>query len=184
MNLEATLHPASLPLTFLVAVVSGWLLALPSLTKIIRLRPALLFQEASSPQNSKSKTSWLYALPALLGFWGLCLLQSDSENLANLFFLCLLGSILILFAIGSLGLSGGSEFSAKATLNLRLPVPFDPKQTEHNLTGFLALGMGVLPTQPDPTISLQPRAGTRIEANESKLLALSFRHSGKPTRRP
>ena len=71
MNLEATLHPASLPLTFLVAVVSGWLLALPSLTKIIRLRPALLFQEASSPQNSKSKTSWLYALPALLGFLGL-----------------------------------------------------------------------------------------------------------------
>ncbi|MAK27929.1 MAG: hypothetical protein CMI22_06140 [Opitutae bacterium] len=169
MNLEATLHPASLPLTFLVAVVSGWLLALPSLTKIIRLRPALLFQEASSPQNSKSKTSWLYALPALLGFWGLCLLQSDSENLANLFFLCLLGSILILFAIGSLGLSVLGRIFRKATLNLRLPIRSLTRNKPSTITGFLALGMGVLLLNLIPQFhySLEQELGS--EANESKL---------------
>lgn len=169
MDLEATLHPASIPFALLVAVVSGWLLALPSLMKIIRLQPALLFQEASTPQDSKSKTAWIFALPALLGFWGLCLLQSGSENLANLFFLCLLGSILILFATGSLGLSVLGRISQKSTLNLRLPIRSLTRNKPSTITGFLALGIGVLLLNliPQFQYSLEQELGS--DANESKL---------------
>ena len=158
MDLEShsTLRAFPLPL---VAVVSGWL-ALPSLMKIIRLQPALLFQEASTPQDSKSKTAWIFALPALLGFWGLWLYSRVPRTWPiSSFFACLV--VFSFFATGSLGLSVLSRVSQNPPQSAPAHPFTDPQQTKHH-NRFSRFGNRRTSAQSNPPVSVQPRTGTGI----------------------
>ena len=169
IQLDATLHLPSIPLAFGVAIFGGWFLALPSLRKIGKLRPAELFQESANPSASISKSSLLFALPGILAFWGLCLLQSDSSNLANIFFLSLLGSVVILYIIGHFCLWLLDRFFKKSSLNLRLATRSLTRNRNSTITGFLTLGLGVLLLNliPQFQYSLEQEIGSNT--NESKL---------------
>jgi putative ABC transport system permease protein len=144
VQLDATLHLPSILLALAVAVFGGWFLALPSLRKIRSLRPAELFQESANPSASASRSSLLFAIPGILAFWGLCVLQSDSSKLANLFFLSLLGSIIVLYFIGHICLWFLDRFFRKSSLNLRLAARSLTRNPKSAVTGFLTLGLGVL----------------------------------------
>ena len=61
MQVEVSVSWRSVLFTLGVAVASGWLLALPSLSKIRRLKPSELFLEAARPGSQPSKTSLLHA---------------------------------------------------------------------------------------------------------------------------
>ena len=131
-------------LAFIVAIFAGWLLALPSLQKIKRLNPADLFREAARPGSFSDKKWILAIIPAVLAFWGLTLFQSNSWKLGNLFFICFLVSAIFLYAIGGFCLRGVEKLFKKSSLSLRLATRSLGRNRSHSVTGFLALGLGVL----------------------------------------
>jgi len=134
----------SILLTFGVAVASGWLLALPALHKIRSLQPAELFREAARPGTRTSGMNLLWALPGLFAFWGLCLTQANSDKLANLFFLCFLGSLVLLYLLSRFGFGLVERIFARARLPLRQAARSLARNRAGAVTGFLALGLGVL----------------------------------------
>jgi putative ABC transport system permease protein len=134
----------SILLTFGVAVASGWLIALPALQKIKCLQPAELFREAARPGKRTSGMNLLWALPGLLAFWGLCLTQAHSDKLANLFFLCFLGSLVLLYLLSRFGFGLVERMFGRARLPLRLAARSLARNRAGAVTGFLALGLGVL----------------------------------------
>ena len=169
IELDASLHLPSIPLAFGVAIFGGWFLALPSLHKIRQLHPAELFQESANPSPLSSKSSLLFALPGVFAFWGLCLLQSDSSKLANIFFLSLLGSIIVLYCIGHCSLWLLDRFFRKSSLNIRLAARSLTRNKNSTITGFLTLGLGVLLLNliPQFQYSLEQEIGSNTA--ESKL---------------
>ena len=105
-SVDVFISTQTIILAFLVAILAGWLLALPSLQKIKMLNPANLFREAARPGSFTDKKWILAIIPAVLAFWGLTLFQSNSWKLGNLFFICFLVSAIILYAIGGFCLRG------------------------------------------------------------------------------
>ena len=144
VQLDAALRMESIMMACLVAVCGGWLLALPNLWKIRKLRPSELFRESSRPVKSFPKSLYLFALPGIAAFWILCLVQSDSSKLANIFFLSLLGSVIFLYLIALVCLSILERCFRKSPLNLRLAIRSLARNRNSSITGFLALGIGVL----------------------------------------
>ena len=134
----------SILLTFGVAVLSGWLLALPALAKVKRLQPAELFREAARPGTRTSGLNLLWALPGLAAFWALCLTQAHSDKLAHVFFLCFLGSLVLLYLLSRFGFGLLERMLAGARLPIRLAARSLARNRAGAVTGFLALGLGVL----------------------------------------
>ncbi len=134
----------SMGLAFLVAIFAGWIIALPSLRKLSRLNPLALFQEASQPGSQPGGKAFLFFIPAIVAFWGLTVLQSDSWKLANLFFIALLVSAGVLFVLGLLGLKVINRAFGKSRLPLRLAARSLARNPSSSTTGFVALGIGVL----------------------------------------
>jgi len=143
-QVEVFVSLRSILLTFGVAVGAGWLLALPSLCKVRRLKPTELFQEAARPGSKPSRMSLLHALPGLAAFWGLCLTQAHSDKLANVFFGCFLGSLVLLYLLARFGFGVGEKLLCKARLPVRLAARSLARNRAGALTGFLAIGLGVL----------------------------------------
>jgi putative ABC transport system permease protein len=144
MQVEVSVSWRSVLFTLGVAVASGWLLALPSLSKIRRLKPSELFLEAARPGSQPSKTSLLHALPGLAAFWGLTVVQAHSDKLAHLFFGCFLGSLLLLYLLARFGFVLCERILRKAKLPVRLAVRSLARNQAGAQTGFLAIGLGVL----------------------------------------
>jgi len=143
-QVEITISPKSVLQTFLVAVFSGWFLALPSLQKLRKLQPAELFQEASRPGSRPIRQNLLYAIPGLFAFWLLCMTQANSDKLANLFFICFLVSLVLLYGVAGVGFRMGEKLLRRARLPLRLAARSLSRNRAGALTGFLAIGLGVL----------------------------------------
>lgn len=131
-------------LTLGVAVGAGWLLALPALVKVRQLRPSELFQEAMRPGSKPSRMILLYTLPGLGVFWMLCLAQAHSSKLANTFFLCFVVSLFLLYLLARFGFAFGEKLLGRTELSLRLAVRSLARNRAGALTGFLAIGMGVV----------------------------------------
>ena len=143
-SVDVFISTQTIILAFLVAILAGWLLALPSLQKIKRLNPANLFREAARPGSFTDKKWILAIIPAVLSFWGLTLFQSNSWKLGNLFFICFLVSAIILYAIGGFCLRGVEKLFKRSSLSLRMATRSLGRNRSHSVTGFLALGLGVL----------------------------------------
>ena len=143
-TIELSINFKTVLLSFAVAVLAGGLLSLPSLQKIKRLNPSNLFREASKPGSFSNKWWFIPLLPALLGFWGLTLFQSNSWKLGNLFIICFFSSALILFFLSRYFLSWLEKIFKHSTLPLRLATRSLSRNRSHSVTGFLALGLGVL----------------------------------------
>ena len=143
-DLEVFLGAKGILLAFCVATLTGWLIALPSLRKLYRLRPADLFREAAHPGSHGKVRELLFFLPAGLAFWGLTLLQSDSSKLGNLFVVSFLVSSAILYGLAILALKGLGRAFGKSRLSLRLAARSLERNRSSSVTAFLALGMGVL----------------------------------------
>ena len=143
-QVEITISPKSVLQTFLVAVFSGWFLALPSLQKLRKLQPAELFQEASRPGSRPIRQNLLYSIPGLFAFWLLCMTQANSDKLANLFFICFLVSLVLLYGVAGVGFRMGEKLLHRARLPLRLAARSLSRNRAGALTGFLAIGLGVL----------------------------------------
>ena len=143
-NVQVFVSLRCLLLTFGVAVGSGWLLALPALGKVSRLRPTELFQEAARPGSKPSGMGLLRTLPGLAAFWVLCLAQAHSDKLANVFFGCFLGSLVLLYLLARFGFGIGEKLLSRARLSIRLAARSLARNRAGALTGFLAIGLGVL----------------------------------------
>ena len=143
-EVEVFVSTQSILLTFGVAIGSGCLLALPSLAKVKRLRPTELFKEAARPGSRPLPMSLLNALPGLAAFWALCLVQSHSDKLANVFFGCFLGSLILLYLLARFGFALGEKLLHNARLPIKLAARSLARNRAGALTGFLAIGLGVL----------------------------------------
>ena len=88
--------------------------------------------------------SLLHTLPGLLAFWTLCITQAHSDKLANIFFGCFLGSLILLYFLARFGFGLGEKFLSKASLPVRLAARSLARNRAGALTGFLAIGLGVL----------------------------------------
>ena len=150
-EVEVFMSLRSISMAFVVAVFAGWVIALPSLRKLARLNPLALFQEASHPGSQKVRWAFLFFIPGILAFWGLTLLQSDSWKLANLFFVALLVSSVLLYLVSIPGLWFLKWAFRNSSLPLRLASRSLARNQSSSITGFLALGLGVL------LLSLIPR---------------------------
>ena len=142
-TLEITVSPKSVLQTFLIAVGSGWLLALPSLHKVRRLQPTELFEEAARPGSKPIRKSLLFCLPGLFAFWGLCIIQANSDKLANLFFVSFVISLIVLCFAACFGFRTAERLLKRAKLPLRLAARSLSRNRAGAVTGFLAIGMGV-----------------------------------------
>jgi len=143
-NVQVFVSLRSVLLTFGVAVGAGWLLALPTLGKVKSLRPTELFQEAARPGSKPNRLGILRAIPGLAAFWALCLVQAHSDKLANLFFACFLGSLVLLYLLGRFGFGLGEKFFRHSSLPIKLAARSLARNRAGALTGFLAIGLGVL----------------------------------------
>ena len=145
IEIEAHISLSSIGLALLVAILGGWLLALPTLWKIRQLQPAELFRESTNSGNFRgSRLSILFTLPGIFAFWALCIFQSDSTKLANLFFLSLVGSVFSLYIFVRICLWLLDRLFRKSSLSLRLATRSLTRNRASTITGFLALGVGVL----------------------------------------
>jgi putative ABC transport system permease protein len=171
-EIEVFLGWESMALAVFVAVFAGWLIALPSLRKLARLNPLALFQEAARPGSQAGGKALLFLLPAILSFWGLTILQSDSWKLANLFFVSLLISASLLYLLGLFGLKILNRAFRNSSLPLRLASRSLARNPNSSITGFIALGLGVLLLSliPQFQYSLEKEIGlNQSESNLPKL---------------
>ena len=141
---QIMVSPKTVLLSFLVAILAGWLLALPSLRKIKYLNPADLFREAARPGYFKNKLWFLSLTPGILAFWGLTVFQANSWKLGNLFFACFIISAILLFALSGVCLKVIEKIFNRSSLPLRLATRSLSRNRSNSVTGFLALGLGVL----------------------------------------
>lgn len=145
VQVNAKLNIGSVGLAIVVATIGGWLIALPNFWRIRQLQPTQLFRESENAGISfYSKLSLLFSLPSILAFWILCLAQAESAKLANLFFLCLLGSVIVLYILVRFGLILIEKSFSKSNLQIRLATRSLSRNRTSTITGFLALGTGVL----------------------------------------
>ena len=156
--LNISLTHQTVLLSFIVSLLAGWLLAIPSLKKIKNLNPANLLRESAKPGSFQRKKWILSITPAILGFWILTVTQSNSWKLGNLFFFGFLASTIILFVIGKFCLQGVEKFFNRTNLPLKLAVRSLCRNRSHTLTGFMALGLGVL------LLNLIPQFQTSLES--------------------
>ena len=156
--LNISLTHQTVLLSFIVSLLAGWLLAIPSLKKIKNLNPANLLRESAKPGSFQGKKWILSITPAILGFWILTVTQSNSWKLGNLFFFGFLASTIILFVIGKFCLQGVEKFFNRTNLPLKLAVRSLCRNRSHTLTGFMALGLGVL------LLNLIPQFQTSLES--------------------
>ncbi len=168
-EIEVFISPQSIFMAFLVAVFAGWTIALPCLRKLARLNPLALFQEAAQPGSQENRWTFLFFLPGIVGFWGLTVLQSDSWKLANLFFVALLVSAVILYLLGMLGLMILKRAFGKSNLALRFASRSLARNPSSSITGFLALGVGVLLLSLIPQFQYSLENEIGINQPESKL---------------
>jgi putative ABC transport system permease protein len=168
-EIEVSLGWKSIALAFLVAIFAGWVIALPSLRKLARLNPLALFQEAAQPGSQPGGKTFLFFIPAIFAFWGLTVLQSDSWKLANLFFVALLVSAGVLFLLGILGLKALNRAFRKSRLPLRLAARSLSRNRSSSITGFLALGLGVLLLSLIPQFQYSLEKEIGLDEPESKL---------------
>ena len=103
---QIMLSPKTVLLAFLVAILTGWLLALPSLRKIKRLNPADLLGKLPAQVILATNFGFLALVPGILAFWGLTVFQANSLKLGNLFFICFIISAILLFAVSGVCLRG------------------------------------------------------------------------------
>jgi putative ABC transport system permease protein len=156
--LNISLTHQTVLLSFIVSLLAGWLLAIPSLKKIKNLNPANLLRESAKP-GSFQGTKWILSItPAIVGFWILTVTQSNSWKLGNLFFFGFLTSTIILFVIGKFCLQSIEKFFNRTNLPLKLAVRSLCRNRSHTLTGFMALGLGVL------LLNLIPQFQTSLES--------------------
>jgi putative ABC transport system permease protein len=157
-------------MALLIAVFAGWTIALPCLRKLARLNPLALFQEAAQPGSQTTRWTFLLFLPGIFAFWGLTVLQSDSWKLANLFFVALLVSTLLLYLLGMLGLK---FLRQKRLLHFRLAIRFALRSLARNptssITSFMALGVGVLLLTLIPQFQYSLENEIGVSQPESKL---------------
>ncbi len=143
-KIEVFFSLPSILLTLGVATGAGWLLALPALCKVGRFSPSELFQESVRPGTISSRVTLLYSLPGLSVFWGLCIAQTHSDKLANIFFGCFLGSLVLLYLFARFGFKLGEHLFRETRFPIRLAVRSLSRNPSGALTGFLAIGLGVL----------------------------------------
>ena len=156
--LNISLTHQTVLLSFIVSLLAGWLLAIPSLKKIKNLNPANLLRESAQPGSFQGRKWILSITPAIIGFWILTVTQSNSWKLGNLFFFGFLASTIILFVIGKFCLQGVERFFNRTNLPLKLAVRSLCRNRSHTLTGFMALGLGVL------LLNLIPQFQTSLES--------------------
>jgi len=168
-EIEVFISSQSIFMAFLVAVFAGWTIALPCLRKLARLNPLALFQEAAQPGSQATRWTFLFFLPGIVAFWGLSLLQSDSSKLANLFFVALLVSAVLLYLLGMLGLMILKRAFGKTNLALRFASRSLARNPSSSITSFLALGVGVLLLSLIPQFQYSLENEIGLNQPESKL---------------
>jgi putative ABC transport system permease protein len=168
-NVDAGLTLPSILLTFIVAILSGFFLALPSLQKIRKLRPTELFRESMHPEKNSSLNSLMWLAPGLFGFWILCITQADSWKLGNLFFLTFAVCGIVVFILGSLSLAGIDRLFRRSPLPLRLASRSISRNRTSSITSLLALALGVLLLNLIPQFQYSLESEIDLKDSESKL---------------
>ncbi len=168
-QVDAGLTLPSIILTIGVAILSGFLLALPSLHKIRQLKPAELFRESMHSAKTSAIKTILWLIPGLLGFWILCITQADSWKLGNLFFITFAVSGVVVYILGSFALVAIERVFRKSPLPLRLASRSLSRNRNSSITSLLALGLGVLLLNLIPQFQYSLESEINLQDPESKL---------------
>ncbi|MCB0364953.1 MAG: hypothetical protein H6624_12215 [Bdellovibrionaceae bacterium] len=137
--------PMSSPLLALALGFFGSIIVcFPIAVQIFNLKPALLFRGANKEGGVSGRVALAASLPALFSFWALAVWQAHSWLVGSLFVGLFLGAGLLLAAIG-FALLRLIDHSAHQLPRLpRLALRDLARHPVPSLTGFLALGLGIL----------------------------------------
>lgn len=134
----------SVGIGIVMAVAGGLLMALPLIGRLLTLKPAFLFQEASVPTISFQPRQGLLYLPALILWWAAAVAQSHSLRNGSIFAGAFLGASLLLAMFGLITL----KVLARILPNLNFPWRLKLALTQMarsplaSLSSFLALALG------------------------------------------
>lgn len=142
----APMSLASAGIGIVMAVAGGLLMALPLIGRLLSLRPAFLFQEASVPTLAIQPRQGLLYIPALLLWWIAAVAQSHSLRNGSIFAGAFLGAALILAAWGFLKLAILTKILPRIhhriPWKLKLALTQMARSPLATLSSFLALALG------------------------------------------
>ncbi len=142
LEIQYQISTQSLIMLFTIGIVGNLIVFLPLFMRIQTLSPSLLFQEASGREwASSSIKSIIYALPSVLYFWILSVLQAHSIKNGSYFFVGLLVGGLGLYALGVGVLKLFEKFEVRS-LGFSMSLRFLARNKQSTLSSFLALSLG------------------------------------------
>lgn len=117
---------------------------LPLLSRIRSLRPAQLFAEHATPALAGRPREALWALPALLAFWGLAVWRAQSLVAGSAFVALLAVSVVLLGGLALGLLHAAARLSPKRSLVPRLALRELVRQRASSVSGFVAIALCTL----------------------------------------
>ena len=149
----------------------------PAFENLPGLIPSPFFRKR--PTRFSTRWAFLFFIPAIFCLLGPHLACSRILKLANLFFGALLVSSAFFFFLGMLGLkalTGHFQFTFASSSGF----PFLARNQSSSITGFLALGLGVLLLSLIPQFQYSLEKEIGLDEPESKLPKLfPLRHPGR-----
>jgi putative ABC transport system permease protein len=133
----------TLGLVAVLAALGSAVACLPLLARLRQLRPAELFAEHVQPRLGRGPRDALWLLPALAAFCAIAVWRVGSLAAGGLFAAVFFASLLLLAALGLLGLRGLASLPVRG-LALRLAVRELVRSRASSLTAFLAIALAVL----------------------------------------
>lgn len=143
---SAPISMESIGIGMTMAVAGGLLMALPLIGRLLSLRPAFLFQEASVPTIAfQSRQGFLY-LPALLLWWIAAVAQSNSLRNGSIFAGAFLAAAILLGGWGFIKLKVLTyilpRVQSHVPWKLKLALTQIARSPLASLSSFLALALG------------------------------------------
>lgn len=164
--------PVSTPILALVlGSVGSVLVCLPIAIQILNIKPAILFRGADRFSVTRKGTTFLASIPALLGFWSLAVWQAHSWIVGSLFVGLFLSSGVLLAFFGFTLLRILDRTSHRLPRLFRLSLRDLARHPVPTVTGFLALGLGILLLNLVPQIQ-QSLEGELEHPEQSRLPSL------------
>ncbi|MDR3606108.1 MAG: FtsX-like permease family protein [Oligoflexia bacterium] len=142
--LELKLTGRTVFLTLLMSTVGSLLVGYRLLKPVLRMNPALLFQESADPSIRVSFANFAGFFPIILAYWTLSVWQSHSVLTGSLFVGIFLASAVLLAFIASAGLALVNPGESEQRFWVRASLRSLRRSRLSSISCFVAIGLGSL----------------------------------------